>query len=283
MSVGLSGLAAVYMIIWTIMDAPEPQASLQVTSDENEYGETVVLVSSYCDSESKLWQYIAFTMQALLLICASVLAFQMRQVPNEVNDSKPLAFMIYTSFFFLTLRFVLFVVSGASTTNSSSLNSPLQKCASIFISLDTIANILIFFTPFFAKDETIANLYFFFSGFFMKNEGRRTVVIRQYNPDVSVIGSSGVSSYGNGVTSSQSQTPAVGLDRYQKRSSMPAEPATLHDNDKNTTVKFAKEEGAVKDKDGNPTTIRIAMKDENEMIDIAQWVIEEYGTKVKLP
>ena len=81
-SIGFSGLAAVYCLFWTIFDTPHSEASLQVTNGQNEFGETIVNVSHYCDSDSNIWFYISFTYQATLLLCGSALAYQMRQVPN---------------------------------------------------------------------------------------------------------------------------------------------------------------------------------------------------------
>ena len=81
-SVGISAIAAIYCLFWTVFDTPTSQTSLQVTNDTNEYGETIVLESQYCGSETDIWHYVSFACQAVLLLCASVLAFQMRQVPN---------------------------------------------------------------------------------------------------------------------------------------------------------------------------------------------------------
>jgi hypothetical protein len=47
----------------------------------------------------------------------------MRKVSNEVNNSKPLAFMIFSSFFFLTLRFVMFMVGETFGEEYASINS----------------------------------------------------------------------------------------------------------------------------------------------------------------
>lgn len=81
-SISLSAIAAVYCLFWTIFDTPQSRKDLQITGQKNELGETVVAVSNYCDSESRIWFFVFFAAQALLLICASALAYQMRQVPN---------------------------------------------------------------------------------------------------------------------------------------------------------------------------------------------------------
>ena len=113
-TVGLIAIAAVFCTIWTALDPPLPAESLHLTQNTNGYGETIVSVSSYCDSESNIWFLLSFTFQGILLICASVLAYQMRSVPNVVNDSRELAVMIYSSFIFLVLRFVVYLIADAS-------------------------------------------------------------------------------------------------------------------------------------------------------------------------
>ena len=57
--------------------------------------------------------------------------------------------MIFTSFFFLALRLTLYVVSQILGDESSQLISPLQKARSIFVSLDAMIDVIIFFKHFF--------------------------------------------------------------------------------------------------------------------------------------
>jgi len=99
-SIGFSVIAALYCALWTIFDPPHSEASLNLSQDKNDFGETIVTVSNYCDSNSPIWFVVMFACQALLLIVASVLAHQMRSAPNAVNDSQELAVMIYSSFIF---------------------------------------------------------------------------------------------------------------------------------------------------------------------------------------
>ena len=81
-SIGLSALAAVYCLFWMFYDTPESHPCLELTGDVNDLGETVSYLTFHCDSESNIWWYSAFVVQAVLLVCASVLAYQMRQAPN---------------------------------------------------------------------------------------------------------------------------------------------------------------------------------------------------------
>ena len=132
---------------------PQSNSSLYITDDKNDLGETVVLVSDYCGSDSPIWLYFSFGMQTCVLVVGSVLAYQMRKVPNDVNDSKPLAFMIFSSFFFLTLRFVMFMVGEGIGEDYASVKSQFQKARSMFLSLDAINGVLIFFVRIFRKKK----------------------------------------------------------------------------------------------------------------------------------
>ena len=72
-SMGISGIAAIYCLFWTIFDAPKSDIVVNVTGDQNEFGETIVSVSNHCDSDSSIWFYVSFVIQAFLLVCASAL------------------------------------------------------------------------------------------------------------------------------------------------------------------------------------------------------------------
>ncbi len=106
-SIGISGLAAIYCLFWTIFDTPHSEASLQVTDVQNKFGETIVNVSHYCDSDSDIWFYISFTYQATLLLCASALAYQMRQVPNVSSSVETILPLSFYRFMFANANFLL--------------------------------------------------------------------------------------------------------------------------------------------------------------------------------
>ena len=184
-SVVLSAVAALYSGLWTFFDMPQSYSSLEVTEKQNEYGETVVSVSNYCESESNYWAYVSFAIQAFLLSSASVLAYQMRKAPNvssfniniplhfstpfvlldndipstplasfqSIDDTRPLSLMIYTSFSFLALRLTVYVVSQILSDESSALIAPLQKARSIFVSLDAMVDVIIFFKHYFVAPK----------------------------------------------------------------------------------------------------------------------------------
>ena len=116
-----------------------------MVTDENE---TIVTVRYFCTSESRVWQLVAIVWNAILLLCATVLAFQMRRIiRSEFNESNTLAFMIYSHFFFVVLRLIVFFLS------TSHSKTQLGGYASLIYSGDIVATIAIYFLPkFFAKD-----------------------------------------------------------------------------------------------------------------------------------
>lgn len=150
----LSTTAAIYCLIWTVVDPPQAHEELHLSDDStNEFGETVVSSSKYCDSEMSFWYFVSFGWQGLLLIGATVLAHQMRSVPHQVNDSKQLAVLIYSSFVFLILRAVVWTIA-VTITNNSLTNMTLQVVRSILCSLDTIVSIAVYFPKVLGNTET---------------------------------------------------------------------------------------------------------------------------------
>ena len=88
---GFLALVVMFMVLWTIMDPFTEQQELILTNEENGQGGSVVRVGSYCGSSSDVWLYTSVAWQVLLLIAATVLAFQTRNVIFEFNESRRLA------------------------------------------------------------------------------------------------------------------------------------------------------------------------------------------------
>jgi len=155
-SVALSLVAAVYCALWTGLDPPVPKLGTKT-----DVGERTVTFAKYCDSESSIWIIVSLTLQGFLLICATVLAYQMRSVPPVVNDSRELAVMIYSSFIFLVLRFAVYLIS---LVDESLGRNELQAARSIFCSMDSIANVLIFFPKVLRGDNKKRHSAIYISG-----------------------------------------------------------------------------------------------------------------------
>lgn len=151
-SFGLGALGAIFCLVWTLIDPPREREDLKLTGNTNEFGATMVEVSYYCDSDSSMWYMISFVWQSLLLIAASALVYQMRAAPKQVNDSMQLALMIYSSSVFVMLRIIVFILVRSLPEGQLS-KATFQQTRSLFCSLDTIANVCIYFPKFLQKEK----------------------------------------------------------------------------------------------------------------------------------
>ena len=133
----------VFLIVWSVVDPPRRAPEYVLSDNLSEDGDTIVYVSYYCDGESDAWQFAAVGWNALLLLAASVLAFQSRKVRSDFNETNTLAFMIYSHFMFVVLRVTTLLVAGTVTVEETTL----QRLRSLIYSVDTTATILIYFIP----------------------------------------------------------------------------------------------------------------------------------------
>lgn len=93
-------VVAIYLTVWTILDRPREQEYLTLESERSQ----VVLISLACSSHGhEFWYMITLGWQVLLLVMASVLAFQSRKVVQEFNESRSLGTMVYSHFLFIIL------------------------------------------------------------------------------------------------------------------------------------------------------------------------------------
>ena len=137
----LTGLVVIYMTIWTIFDPPEKEGEYELTNSRTAQGETIVSVTYYCASSSRVWMLVAVGVQGLLLLCASVLAFMTRKMRKDINEANTIAFLIYWNFVCVLLRIILFLLHDK--VDAAKLNRSL----SMIISLDSFATIIIYFVP----------------------------------------------------------------------------------------------------------------------------------------
>lgn len=143
----LSLMVVVFLVLWTILDRPSQATNYQLTSQKTAFDETIVKASSFCKSASDAWSYMSIVWHTLLLVCATVLAFQTRKIQHEVNEAQTLAFMIYSHFVFVVLRVMVFMLSGVVDV------SRIPRYFSLVFGVDVIATCFIYFVPKFAEKE----------------------------------------------------------------------------------------------------------------------------------
>ena len=113
-------------------------------------GDSVVSVNNGCASRSNAWQIASFGYEAMLLLAATILTYQSRDVIEEINESSFLAFMVYSHFVFLVLRLLVFVLM-------LQVMIPMAlalRIVSLLVSMDTLVAILIYFGPKFYRVVT---------------------------------------------------------------------------------------------------------------------------------
>ena len=145
----------VYLAIWSAIDPPQQVAEYSMTGSTTATGEYIVGKTYYCSNgASAAWQFAAVAWNAILLMCASVLAFQTRNVLQTFNESRTLAFLIYSHFIFVLARISIIFLSGHVK------GSILDYSLSLIYSLDQMAACCIYFVPklLTTTDEDISDL-----------------------------------------------------------------------------------------------------------------------------
>jgi len=131
-------LVTSYLVAWTVVDPPSPRVEM-LLSEENGY---IVHLSRECASDRPTWHIVAMCWQIILLVCATVLAFQARDVRQEFNESKSLAIMDYSHFLFAIFRAIVFFMARARPPPD------VVACTiSFLLSFDSLFAVSIYFGP----------------------------------------------------------------------------------------------------------------------------------------
>jgi 7 transmembrane sweet-taste receptor of 3 GCPR len=137
----ICAIDVVYLTIWTAVDTPLRQAEYVLTDQRTTDDETIVHVGFYCTSRSFGWTYGVIGWQCLIMVAASVLAFQTRDVQKDFNESHTLAMMIYSHVLFVILRAICGLLIGTVR------NAILGRLLCLVFSFDTLATLCIYFVP----------------------------------------------------------------------------------------------------------------------------------------
>jgi hypothetical protein len=129
----------IYLVVWTVVDPPR-QVEQRILSEEDN---TTIETSQTCQSENDFWFVAALCWQALLLLTATVLAFQSREIVQEFNESRSLGTMIYSHFLFMALRGITFNLGKQEIL----LPNAVAGVTSVLLSLDTLFAIMIYLVP----------------------------------------------------------------------------------------------------------------------------------------
>lgn len=132
-----------YLALWTGLSPPEAAVEYTMTDTVTSLTEVIVGKTLFCSDggDTSTWQFVAVAWNLVLLICASVLAFQARNVVQSFNESRTLAMMIYSHFIFILARIYIIYLGdrvGGSTVNYS---------LSLVYAVDQITACCIYFLP----------------------------------------------------------------------------------------------------------------------------------------
>lgn len=136
---GLLSLVVFYLIIWSAVDPVKAVEERSVTNSAS----TVVEQCTTCSSRNSFWYYIALGFQGLLLIMASVLAFQSRDTIPEFDESRSLGTMIYSHSLFMGLRCIV-MLFGERSILQPGVSSAVM---SFLLSFDTLTAMGIYLVP----------------------------------------------------------------------------------------------------------------------------------------
>lgn len=139
-------LVVIFLAVWTALDPPHRQEGRYLVQ-ENEF-EIVTTVG--CASDSGVWDLVVVCWNGLLIVCATVLAFQSRSIKQEFNESRSLGTMIYSHFVFAVLRTITFNLEDSSfdATGYPTLDPSIVAAASSFLlSFDVMTSVSIYIIP----------------------------------------------------------------------------------------------------------------------------------------
>jgi len=148
---GVVFIVITYLIVWTWNDPSSRVENLYLNrNDATEVWTTVRCASN----KFSLWDLLVLCWDGILILCATVLAFQSRNVKEEFSDSRSLSMMIYSHFLFTVLRVVCFALSTSLVSGDAQLDdapvldpSSLAAVTSFLLSMDAIIAVTVYIIP----------------------------------------------------------------------------------------------------------------------------------------
>ena len=86
-------VTALALTIWTAIDPSMRNSEIVLhPTRQTDAGETIVTITYFCASENsdEVWRYMSLSWQVVSLLCATVLAFQTRNIRQDLNESHTL-------------------------------------------------------------------------------------------------------------------------------------------------------------------------------------------------
>ena len=135
----VSVIVALYMVAWTLLDPPKETETRTLSETHAD----LIFHDVRCSSQSEIWRHVAFAWLALLLMMSALLAYQSRDVMEQLNESKSLAVMVYSHFLFVIFRSVC---TALYITNTYSY-AQIAAVFSVIFSTDALLAMAIYVWP----------------------------------------------------------------------------------------------------------------------------------------
>jgi len=150
---GICCVVVVFQGLWTVLDTPDKAYHSSLSSEKTDRGETIILMTPYCKSDSNTWRYLTVLWHGILLIAAALLAFQTRKLKTDFGETETLGIMVYSHFVFVALRLLTYTVQD----EESEANAALYR--SLIYSSNILSSIGIYFIPKFLHKEGDKGLF----------------------------------------------------------------------------------------------------------------------------
>jgi hypothetical protein len=128
-----------FLIAWTLVAPPKAEEQL-ILRNELEHN---VEASVVCRSSQFIYHYVLEIWHILLLLIASVLAFQSRDTVPAFNESRSIGTMIYSHFLFMILRLIIFILGHQEMVSPNVFGASI----SLLYSFDTLFATAIYVVP----------------------------------------------------------------------------------------------------------------------------------------
>ena len=151
--VGVCFIVVLFLGLWTLWDAPNRHFHSKLSRDKTESGETMILMTPFCASDSIMWRHLATVWHSVLLVAATLLAFQTRKLKTDFGETETLGIMVYSHVVFVALRLLTYLVQDESSAADTALYR------SLIFSCSILSSVGIYFVPKFLHKEGEKGIY----------------------------------------------------------------------------------------------------------------------------
>lgn len=146
-------VVVVVLLLWTILDSPDKAFYSTLSKDKTDSGETIIFMTPYCTSDTDLWRYLTAAWHSVLLVAATLLAFQTRKLKTDFGETETLGIMVYSHVVFVALRLLTYLVEDEGSAADVALYR------SLIFSCSILSSVGIYFVPKFLHKDGDKGIY----------------------------------------------------------------------------------------------------------------------------